>query len=84
MPNGFLLSALICAHPRQNPYLANSNAFPVVHHSYNYYRISAAAFCHHFRIKPRATMLFQNVDLDPEDVMTLDLMNTVTVTRGAR
>jgi len=62
----------------------HSNAFPVVHHPYNYYRISAAAFCQHFRIKPRATMLFQNVDLDPEGVMTLDLMNTVTVTRGAR
>jgi hypothetical protein len=46
--------------------------------------IAAAAFCHHFRIKPTSTLLFQNVDIDNERVMHLDLMNTVTVTRGAR
>ena len=62
----------------------NSNAFPVVNHVGNYWRISAASFCQHYRIKPRGTMLFQNVDLDNEGVMMLDLMNTVTVTRGAR
>jgi hypothetical protein len=62
----------------------HSNAFPVVNHTGNYYRISAAAFCQHFRIKPRATMLFQHIDIDNEGVMHLDLMNTVTVTRGAR
>ena len=62
----------------------HSNAFPVVNHVGNYWRISAAAFCQHYRIKPRNTMLFQNVDLDNEGVMMLDLMNTLTVTRGSR
>jgi hypothetical protein len=61
-----------------------TNAFPVHNHTARYKRIAAAAFCHHFRIKPTSTMLFQNVDIDPEGVMHLDLMNTVTVTRGAR
>ena len=64
--------------------LRHTNAFPLSRHVGNYWRICAAAFCQHFRIKPRNTMLFQNVDLDNEGVMMLDLMNTVTVTRGAR
>ena len=61
-----------------------TNAFPVHNHTARYKRIAAASFCHHFRIKPTSTVLFQNVEIDPEGVMTLDLMNTVTVTRGAR
>ena len=54
------------------------------HTAGNYKRISAAAFCQHFRIRPKATMLFQNVDIDNYGVMSLDLTNTITVTRGAR
>ena len=64
-----------------DPY--RKNAFRVKPHTGKYKRISAAAFCQHFRIKPMSTLLFQNVDLCA-GVMTLDLTSTVTVTRGAR
>jgi hypothetical protein len=62
-----------------------TNAFKVRNHTTgNYKRISAAAFCQHFRIRPTSTLLFQNVDITREGIMTLDLTNTITVTRGAR
>jgi hypothetical protein len=61
-----------------------TNAFPVRNHRGAYKRIHAAAFCQHFRIKPTSTLLFQNVDIDDQGVMSLDLTTTVTVTRGAR
>jgi len=65
--------------------IRRSNAFTVRNHTAgNYKRISAAAFCQHFRIRPTATMLFQDVDIDNSGVMHLDLTNTITVTRGAR
>ena len=60
-----------------------TNAFRIKPHTGKYKRISAAAFCQHFRIRPTSTLLFQNVDLNA-GVMTLDLTSTVTVTRGAR
>lgn len=59
------------------------NAFRVKPHTGKYKMIHAAAFCQHFRIRPRNTILFQNVDID-HGLMTLDLTNTLTVTRGAR
>ena len=65
--------------------IRRANAFTVRNHTAgNYKRISAAAFCQHFRIRPKATLLFQNVDIDNYGVMSLDLTNTITVTRGAR
>jgi hypothetical protein len=64
--------------------MRRSNAFPVRNQTGHYRHISAAAFCQHFRIRPTATMLFQNVEIDDQGVMELDLTNTVTVTRGAR
>jgi hypothetical protein len=59
-------------------------AQPVRNHTASYKRIAVAAFCQHFPIKPTSTLLFQNVDIDNARVMHLDLMNTTTVTRGAR
>ncbi len=62
------------------------NAFVIKHHgkSGNYKRISAAAFCTHFRIRTQETVLFEGVDLDNDGVMLLDLSKTIYVGRGAR
>ncbi|MEJ7622609.1 MAG: hypothetical protein WKF34_01315 [Pyrinomonadaceae bacterium] len=61
------------------------NAFPVKRHSKgSYMRVSAAAFCHNFRIEPRETLLFDGADFDPDGVLLLDMNRTTTVGRGAR
>lgn len=62
------------------------NAFVVKHHGSggSYKRISAAAFCRHFRIDTRDTVLFEEPDLDNDGVMRLDRARTIRVTRGAR
>ena len=61
------------------------NAFAVKHHGRggNYRRISAAAFCSHFRLKFQRTLLFEHVDLDNDGVMVLDLGKVVEVSKGA-
>lgn len=65
---------------------AKRNAFAIKHHGKggNYKRISAAAFCTHFRLRVMGTMLFNNVDLDNDGVMLLDMANMITVERGSR
>ena len=62
------------------------NAFLVKKHctAGSYRRISAAAFCSHFRLKFDRTVLFDQVDLDNEGVMLLDLGKVVEIGRGAR
>jgi len=60
------------------------NAFIVKNHHGNYKRISAAAFCQHFRLKYQRTLLFENAEIDNEGVMLLDLGKVIEVTRGAR
>lgn len=62
------------------------NAFVVKHHGKggSYKRISAAAFCSHFRLKYDRTLLFEQAELDNDGVMTLDLGKTIEVGRGAR
>ena len=62
------------------------NAFLVKKHCMagSYRRISAAAFCSHFRLKFDRTVLFDQVDLDNEGVMLLDLGKVVEIGRGAR
>ena len=62
------------------------NAFVIKHHgkSGNYKRISASAFCTHYRIKTRETVLFDGVDLDNDGVLLLDLGRTIRVGRGSR
>lgn len=65
--------------------LRKHNAFPIkIHGTGTYKRISAAAFCQHFRIKLRETVLFDGADLNDEGVMLLDMNRTITVGRGAR
>lgn len=62
------------------------NAFVIKHHGTkgNYKRISAAAFCTHYRIRTPETVLFDGVDLDTDGVMLLDLSRTIKVGRGSR
>lgn len=62
------------------------NAFLIKDHGKagSYKRISAAAFCTHYRIKTRSTMLFNGVDLDDDGVMILELARTTFVSRGSK
>jgi hypothetical protein len=61
------------------------NAFPVRKHSKgSYMRVSAAVFCHNFKIKPRETVLFDGADFDTDGVLLLDMNRTATGGRGAR
>ena len=62
------------------------NAFVIRQHGRtgNYKRISGSAFCQHFRINTRDTVLFEGIDLDNEGVMLPDMAKTVYVGRGAR
>ena len=66
--------------------LRNRNAFLIKPHGKtgNYKRVSAASFCTHFRLKFPRTILFNNIDLDPDGVLTLDINKATTVGRGAR
>ena len=65
---------------------AKRNAFAIKHRGKggNYKRISAAAFCTHFRLRVTGTMLFNNVDLDNDGILLLDMVNMITVGRDAR
>lgn len=62
------------------------NAFAIKRHGKHghYKRICAAAFCTHYRIPSRETLLFEGVDLDNDGVLLLDLGQTIRVGRGAR
>jgi hypothetical protein len=46
--------------------------------------ITASSFCTHFGIRVDRTVLFENVQVDPEGIMTLDINKTIYVSRGAR
>ena len=63
-----------------------SYAFQVKKHgsSGDYHRISASAFCQHFRLQIDRTLLFEGAELDNDGVLLLDLNRTVTVGRGSR
>lgn len=62
------------------------NAFVVKKHGSagSYRRISAAAFCQHFRLRFDRTMLFDQIDIDSDGVMLLDLGKTIEIAHGAR
>ncbi|MFM9905156.1 MAG: hypothetical protein ACKVQJ_11370 [Pyrinomonadaceae bacterium] len=61
------------------------HAFKIVPHTTGgYQRLSAAAFCHHHRIHFKGTLLFHDIRIEDSGMMTLDLVNTTIVTRGAR
>lgn len=61
------------------------NAFVIKHHGTGRYkRISAAAFCQHYRLRLDGTYLFDGVDLDHDGVLLLDMAKMITVGRGAR
>ena len=78
-PNGRMIGMREVCHTRKN-------AFEVKMHGTagSYRRISASAFLHHFRIKPRGTLLFSDVDLDIDGMMVLDLNSALNISRGAR
>jgi hypothetical protein len=61
-----------------------ANAFPVGSMGGKYKIIRAAAFLQHHRIQRSGTLLFQDVQIEPGNIMALDLKTAVTVTRGAR
>ena len=61
------------------------NVFDVKQHGTgNYKRISASAFCQHFRLYTGGTLLFNNIRFDDEGVLRLDLVSATKVGRGAR
>ncbi len=61
------------------------SAFPVKNKSGGHGKmISAAAFCQHFRIRPIQTVMFNDVHVDAEGVMSLPLNSITAVSRGAR
>lgn len=63
-----------------------ANTFRLVDHAGRgkYRRINAAAFCRHFRIRTDRTILFHAATMDNDNVLHLDLTQTVAVSRGAR
>ena len=61
------------------------NAFPIKPVSRgNYRRILAAAFFHHFRLRPEGTNLFDAAEFTPEGILELPLDSLITIGRGAR
>ena len=62
------------------------NAFKIVRHGKvgTYKRICASSFCNHMRIKRTDTVVFNQVAVDDNGVMTLDLGATSVVKRGSR
>ena len=66
------------------------NAFPFKtsngarHKQYEYRIVHTAAFCKHFDIRPKSTILFTNPDLDTDGTLLLDLKTAVNVGRGSR
>jgi hypothetical protein len=62
-----------------------ANTFPVSYNPKSKVRcIYAAAFCRHFDINIDRTILFTTAALDEDNVLRLDLEQTVAVGRGAR
>lgn len=51
---------------------------------YNYRIINGSAFCKHFDISPKSTILFTNVDMDTDGTLLLELTTAVAVGRGFR
>ncbi|MFT3744209.1 MAG: hypothetical protein QM785_07935 [Pyrinomonadaceae bacterium] len=62
------------------------NAFRIKKHGSggDYHRISASAFCQHFRLRIDRTLLFEDADINSDGILTLDLNRAITVGRGAR
>ena len=47
-------------------------------------QISIGAFLTHFSIKPERTVLFEEIDIDSDGILTLDMTKTTAVSRGSR
>src|SRR5678815_5524728 len=47
-------------------------------------QVGVGAFLTHFGIKPERTVLFEDIDIDSDGMLTLDLTKTTLVTRGSR
>lgn len=59
------------------------NSFPLRSKEKERYRIIyASPFCRHFRIRVDRTVLFNEVDLDNDGIMTLSLRTATSITRG--
>ena len=65
--------------------LRRKNAFALKPKAGSRHRvIRAAAFCTHFGINVDRTVLFSEVDIDKDGVMTLEFGKAINVSRGAR
>jgi len=49
-----------------------------------YYVIYAGAFCTHFMIRTKRTILFDKAELNPDRTIVLDLAKTINISRGSR
>jgi len=48
------------------------------------FRVSIGAFLTHFGIKPERTVLFEEIDISADGILTLDMTKTTVVSRGSR
>lgn len=61
------------------------NAFPVkIALQGKHHIIHAGGFFSHINLKPDRTILFDEIDIDPDGTVVLDLSKTIYVTRGPR
>lgn len=61
------------------------NAFTFRPNKYRrYVWLSIGAFLTHFGIKPERTVLFEEIDIGPDGILTLDMTKTTIVSRGSR
>jgi hypothetical protein len=54
------------------------------HRKYEYRIVHTAAFCKHFDIYPKSTILFTKPDMENDGTLLLDLNTAVNVGRGSR
>jgi len=47
-------------------------------------QIAVGSFLTHFEIKPTRTMLFEEIDIDRDGILSLDMTKTTAVSRGSR
>ena len=70
--------------------LRYQNAFPFKttkgarREKYGYHFVYTAAFCKHFDIRPKSTILFTKPDMENDGTLLLDLNTAVNVGRGSR
>ena len=65
--------------------MRHPNSFPVKQNDkWSNRRIQLHAFCRHFGIDIRRTVMFNEIDIDREGLMKLELNRTVTIGRASQ